>query len=148
MNEALLDHASNFAFEKLMDSSDGCLRDLPLPLQTVAVIYSAQGIIDNGGLEYFYESDFDVESPYSYYVDAYRRIDAQEAANCIEKTAKMFGVSDPHLRIADRRKFLEEVEQDEKHEFRRLSDLICGNQEVWEKLSDYVEANRAAFEHA
>jgi hypothetical protein len=30
---------------------------LPEPVQTVVVVDTSQGIIDNGGLEYFYESD-------------------------------------------------------------------------------------------
>jgi hypothetical protein len=73
MSESLLDKASEYAFAQLEDAC-GDVSLLPLPLQTVAVIYSAQGVIDNGGLEYFYESDFDGTPEYSFFVNAYRRI--------------------------------------------------------------------------
>jgi hypothetical protein len=121
---------------------------LPLPLQTVVVIYSAQGIIDNGGLEYFYESDFNNEPPYFFFTEAYRRIGADEAADCIEKTAAMFGIPDPHLKRLERWDFLERIKGDETHEFSLLSRKICGDQQVWKKLAEYVATNHGAFKDA
>jgi hypothetical protein len=147
MNQALLDRASDFAFQKLKEGG-GSPNDLSLPLQTVVVIYSAQGVIDNGGLEYFYESDFHNEPPYSFFSDAYRRIGADEAADCIEKTATMFGTPDPHLKRLERWAFLERVKGDETNEFTLLSNKICGDQRVWEKLAEYIAKNYEAFEHA
>jgi hypothetical protein len=58
MNELLLDKASDFTYAQLK-LFGGDINRLAIPVQTVAVINSAQGVIDNGGLEYFFESDFD-----------------------------------------------------------------------------------------
>src|SRR4051794_17041806 len=95
MDHALLERASDYAFSRLKEAGNRP-SDLALPLQTVVVISSAQGIIDNGGLEYFYESDFPGNPPYSFIAEAYRRIGAVGAAECIEKTASMFPFPEPH----------------------------------------------------
>ena len=50
MNESLLDRASDFTFAQLK-LLDGDIARLAIPLQTVAAIYSAQAVIDNGGLD-------------------------------------------------------------------------------------------------
>jgi hypothetical protein len=52
MNESLLDKASDFTDAQLK-LFGGDINRLATPVQTVAVINSAQGVIDNGGLEYF-----------------------------------------------------------------------------------------------
>ena len=141
MPKSFLDLASDYAFKRLEDA-DGSLAKLPLPLQTVCVIYSAQGVIDNGGLDYFYENDFPNNPPYSLFVSAYRRIGALQAADCIAKTAAMFPFPDPHRHHKKRDKF---IESRASPEFFALSDRICGDQSVWDKLTLYVEQNRAAF---
>jgi hypothetical protein len=147
MEQALLERASDLAFAKLQEAC-GDSNALTLPLQTVVVIYTAQGIIDNGGLEYFYESNFDGNPRYSTFVDAYRRIGAENAANCIEKTMAMFGFPEPHLNQLKRWEFLERVKNDEAHELCHLSRAICGDEDVWERLSEYVAENRTTFEAA
>jgi hypothetical protein len=38
------------------------------PLQTCWAVENAQGIIDNGGLQYFFDSDWDGNSPYSFFI--------------------------------------------------------------------------------
>jgi hypothetical protein len=140
----LLDRASDEAFARL-EAVGGDLAALPIPIQTVVVIYSAQGVIDNGGLEYFYENDWPGQPAYSSFSDAYRRIGAVEAAECIERTASLFPFAEPHRYEGWRRRFLE---RGSPPEFRTLSDRICGDETVWEKLAAYVIAHRSAFASA
>lgn len=147
MSESLLDKASEYAFARLEEAC-GDVSLLLLPLQTVAVIYSAQGVIDNGGLEYFYESDFNGTPEYSFFVTAYRRIGAESAAVCIEESAAMFPFGQPHLHRAKRQEWLDGVRNDESHTFVKLSRKICGDQAVFLKLAEYVGANRDAFNSA
>jgi hypothetical protein len=130
MSESLLDKASDYAFARLKEAG-GDVSRLPITLQTVAVIYSAQGVIDNGGLAFF--------------VTAYRRIGAESAAACIEESAAMFPFGQPHLHEAKRQEWLEGVRDDESHTFVRLSRKICGDQAVFLKLAEYVDANRDDF---
>jgi Domain of unknown function (DUF4375) len=141
MDDPLLAAACDYAFKRLEDA-DGSLTKLPLALQTVVVVTSAQGVIDNGGLEYFYENDYPHNPPYSLFVAAYRRIGALEAADCIEQTAAMFPFRNPHFHHEKRRGFME---REASPQFRALSGRICGDKTVWGKVADYVKQNRAAF---
>ena len=144
MNSSPLDRAIAYAYE-CVNEAHGDVSRLALPIQTVAVIDTAQGIIDNGGLEYFYESDFPGTPPCSFLIEAYRRIGAEAAASCLETSVRMFPFPEPHLHEAKRLQWLEGVRDDENHEFVKLSRRICGDTAVFLKLAEYVEANRDAF---
>jgi hypothetical protein len=144
MNEALLDRAISYAIE-CVNAAAGDVRQLPLPVQTVAVVQTAQGIIDNGGFEYFYESDFVGSPPYSFIADAFRRIGAETAAARIDATARMFPFSEPHLHEAKRQKWLDGVKDNDGHEFVIFSRRACGDASVFLKLAEYVERNASGF---
>lgn len=128
-----------------LDAAGGDITALPVPLQTLLLVESAQGIIDNGGLAYFYEADFPNNPPYSDFVDAYRRIGAETAAWCIEASSLMFPFADPHFFAPLRELWLEKLRADQAQEFSRLNQRICGDAAVWEKLADYVERHSDAF---
>ena len=144
MIESVLDRASDFSFEQLK-LLDGDITRLSMPIQTVAVIYSAQAVIDNGGLEYFYESDFDGTPEYSFFVEVYRRIGAEDAASCIEESAAMFPFEQPNLYEFKRQQWLDSVKENENHPFVKLSRKICGDSSVFIKLEAYVVAHRDCF---
>src|SRR4051812_34236375 len=120
MDRTFLNRASDFAIARLKEAGNRLSR-LPPPLQIVIIISSAQGIIDNGGLEYFYENDSPGNPPYSFFSDAYHLIGADGAAECIEKTASMFPFSEPHRFEGRRRQFLD---RGSSPEFRLFSDRI------------------------
>jgi hypothetical protein len=141
----LLDQASEIAFAQLKSAENDISR-LPEPLRTVVIVCSAQGVIDNGGLEYFFESDFDGTPEYSSFVAAYRRIGAESAASCIESAEAMFPFSQPHLHESKRQQWLENVRDDESHPFVKLSRRVCGDESVFAKLAEYVAANQDAFQ--
>lgn len=89
MSVCLLDRLSEHAFARLAELG-GDPDALPDAARTLVVVSCAQGIIDNGGLEYFFESDFPGEPPYAMFVEAYRLIGASSAADCIERAVAMF----------------------------------------------------------
>lgn len=144
MNQQLLDRAIAYSIA-CVEAASGDVFKLPLPVQTVAVVQTAQGIIDNGGFEYFYESDFDGTPPYSFFVEAFRRIGAEAAAQRLEASLRLFPFSEPHLHEEKRQRWLDTVKEDETHEFVVLSKNACGDESVFAKLADYVEGNRDAF---
>lgn len=114
--------------------------------QTVVVVETAQGMIDNGGLEYFFEADFPGKPPYSFVVEVFRRIGAQSVADCIEQAARMFPFPEPHLHEDKRQRWLYTAKDDETGKFVRLSRRACGDESVFRKLATYVEEHRDAFE--
>lgn len=89
-----------------------------LPQQTVAILYSVQAIIDNGGFQYLFENDFPFNPPYSKFVEAYRRIGSHQVAERLANAVAMFPFENPHLKQAERLKFMETLE--EENEFLRL----------------------------
>lgn len=144
MSHSLLERATAYA-KACAQEAGGDVSQLPKPVQTVVVVDTAQGIIDNGGLKFFYESDFPGNPPYSFFVEVFRRIGAESVASCIEVTFRMFPFPQPHLYEAKRQQWLDDVKHNEAHEFVRLSRRACGDESVFRKLAEYVESNRHAY---
>jgi hypothetical protein len=142
----LLDRAIDFATaagEKVSFKLDR----LSEPVRTVLVVEVAQGIIDNGGLRYFFESDFDGQPPYEDFCDAYRRIGANDCADALKQAVEMFPFDNPHLDAEQRNIYLDlfYADEDDSEAFAELDDILVGNEPVWEKMADYVTKHRTAF---
>jgi hypothetical protein len=133
--------------QKRMKAACGMAK-APEPIRVAMTVCTAQGIIDNGGLQYFYEADFEGRCPYSDFVDAYRSIGALEAADLIDRSSKLFPFSDPHLFESKRQVWLDEVKEDVDHAFHDLSDRLIGNKSVFPKLKTYIEAHMDFFRAA
>ena len=142
MTESPLDQPYDHAVSRLA-ATDGDMEALPLPLQTLLVVEMAQTLIDSGGLEYFYEADFPNNPAYEVFVQAYRRIGAESAADCIEASAQMFPFAEPHLFEELRQVWLERMRVDPQ--FAGLGERIAGDASVWRKLSQYVRSNSDVF---
>jgi hypothetical protein len=126
----------------------GGLRSSPKPIQVAITVSTVQGIIDNGGLQYLYEADFEDHSPYSDFVDAYREIGALEAAELLESSIRMFPFGDPHLYETKRQKWLDDIRATEDHKFHELSDRLIGNKSVFPKLMEYMSKHKEHFSAA
>lgn len=144
MTQTLLERASAYA-NVLAQQAGGDVSQLPESVQTVVVIETAQAIIDNGGLEYFFESSFPGSPPYSFFVETFRRIGAESVASCIEESYRMFPFTDPHLHECKRQQWLATVKHDERHAFVHLSRRACGDESVFRKLADYVATHPGAY---
>lgn len=136
-DDTLLDKMSDIAFEK-MDAADDDLSNVEEPYRTVAIIYAAQGVIDNGGLVYFFENDWPRTPPYSVYADAYERIGRLEAAKAIRDAAASFGIDTPEKNIETRRQFIEQHYNDDEVGVDGWNDCICGDKKVWSDLASWV----------
>jgi hypothetical protein len=142
MNGSIISCASDFAFEELKRSNDD-LTSLSEPLLTLIVVESAQGLIDNGGLTYFFEEDFPGRPPFTIFSEAYRRIGALSAATCLDQATSLFPAA--FLYDADaRRRYMGEAPQ----MFEELDKQLCGCQEIWRCLEEYVVRNSDAFQKA
>jgi Domain of unknown function (DUF4375) len=140
--KSFLDRAADYTYIEL-ERFDGDQSKLGVPQQTVAILYSVQAIIDNGGFQYLFENDFPSKPPYLKFVEAYRRIGADQAAERLEKAVAMFPFENPHLHQEQRLKFMETLEEDS--EFFELGNEVCGDEKVWAALEAYAKTNAAAF---
>lgn len=141
--ESYMDKASTIAFQKL-DDVEGNIELLEEPYKTIAVIYSAQGVIDNGGLIYFFESDWPHNPPYTLFADAYRRINRQEAGDAIEFAATSFGIPNPEKNKSFRNEFMEKqfgTDETDGTWTVEWNDCICGDEDVWTHLTAWLRMN-------
>lgn len=122
----------------------GNAKKLPEVLRSIAVVVSAQGVIDNGGLRYFFEANFPGAPPYSLFVRAYRAIGAAAEADHLAQAVRLFPFDRPHKRVKQRNEYLKRIETEGGKEFQafeRLSDALCGNENVERCLEAYIAAN-------
>lgn len=140
-----LESPSDYAFAQL-EAANGDLTALPVPLQSLVLVYSAQGVIDNGGFQYFFESDWPGSPSYSVFSSAYRAIGATQVANAIDQAIGLFPFDEPQLKLELRNEFLSTLP--ENHLLFQLGDSICGNESIWLQLSEYVRQNAQAFRSA
>ena len=130
----------------------GRLSRLPPEIQTVVLVHAAQGVIDNGGLQYFFEADFPGRPPYSVFVDAYRTIGANGEAAALAEAAKLFPFNDPHKFQQRRNRYLDRFQAKFGHRadspFEPYTKQLCGNKEVWRRLKLYISRNAKSFPRA
>jgi len=136
-----IDKASDVAFAKLGEVN-GAIEALSEPYKTIVLIYSAQGVLDNGGLVYFFESDFPKNPPYQLFIEAYNKIGATEIALALTSALTFFKIENPEKNIEARLEFLRSLPNYHygyyPHEFLKLNEAIIGNVEVWKQLNRYV----------
>lgn len=129
-----LDAAIDGVYAKL-EEIGGNPMNLPPVLRPIAILYTVQAVIDNGGFQYLFENDYP-EQPYSEFVSAYRTIGATGPADKLERAVSLFPFPDPHLDRDRRIAFLETL--DESHEITALGDEVCGDETVWSLMDGYV----------
>lgn len=142
MTKSFLDQAAEFAYKQL-ERMGGDPTKLEVPLQTVAVLYTVQAMVDNGGFRYLFESDFPFCPPYSVFSDAYRRIGAVGAAGCLDKAVALFPFEKPHQSQEKRNAFMDSLE--ESHEMFELGNQVCGDETIWSALEAYAKQNAVFF---
>ncbi len=139
MTESVLDQAMDLAFTEL-EKVGGELDRLAEPFRTVAIIASAQGVIDNGGLRFFFEKDWPGQPPYSLFAEAYQEIRATAAADAIDAAAALFAFPEPERSEERRHAVLASATG------ARIDDLASiMDDEVWARLAEFVETRRASF---
>jgi hypothetical protein len=123
--------------------------ELAEPLFTVWAVEQAQGIIDNGSFQYFFENDWPENPSYSLFVDAFRRIGAQEAAACIQDAVQMFPSINPHLDYQMRRDYmnsLRDKEDDSESVMDKLGDRVVDlGGDTFIRLARYILAHIDSF---
>ena len=95
--------AIDWAFARL-EASGGELARVPEELaRTLVVVVSAQGVIENGGLAYFFGLDWPGTPPYALFVSAYLAIGAVREAALLEEALAVLALAQPERDLAARR---------------------------------------------
>lgn len=125
MDEVALYAALEVAQSRLKTA--GGLLQCERPVQVALIVATAQGIIDNGGLQYFYESDFEDQLAYEEFVGAYRATGATAAADLLQRSIELIPFPSPHLHEKKRQLWLEQFRDDDTSEWGRLSLSLIGH---------------------
>ena len=142
MEENLLDIAAE-RFYKELEKVGGDPMKLPYLLRPVAILYTVQAMVDNGGFQYLFENNFPFCPPYSVFSEAYRQIGAYDAADRLDKAVAFFPIENPENDQEGRNKFMDSLS--ESDDFFLLGNEVCGDQRVWELMEMYVKNHSEAF---
>jgi len=142
---------SHAAIKFALSKAEGLkyISELRDPVRTVVLVHAAQGVINNGGLQYLFEADFPGKPPYSLFVEAYRRIGADDAASKLEEAVALFPFPNPHRAVRKRNAFMDRFKNEEgdavNSPFEPLTNALCGNKTVWRRLEKYIQKNLTAL---
>jgi len=100
-----LDHAHDVASAKL-ESAGGDIAAVQPPYRTVLAVMAAHGLIENGSMMQFFDSDFPNSPPYTIFIEAYRAIGATNAAACLERAVASFPFEYPEREKEKRVQFI------------------------------------------
>lgn len=121
---------------------------MPLPHQTVLLVYHSHGILGNGGFQYLFEGDFPGDPEFLLTRQAYQTIGAADVIAAFEKAFAVFPHSTPPANIEQRL----EMWQAKHNLMASLTDksspdmmYFHARKGVMKKLSDYINANPSEF---
>ena len=134
-DEEILERVSDECFQRLQEAG-GDLSAIDESSRTIAIVYSVQGVIDNGGLSYLFENDWPGQPPYTLFVDAYRAIGQAAQAEAIAAAVRCFPFEEPEKHHARRMAFLASEEAD------RLVAIEEGDSDaIWDALADFARSH-------
>ena len=146
--EFIMDKELDKAFEKAKEKLGSASQDiekLSKPVSTLLLVYSAQEVIDNGGYEYFFESIWTNNPPYSKFINAYHEIGCEKQAIDFNRVALSFPFENPHLNESAREKYINDNYDEGEFKVIGWGDALCGDEEVWTKLKKYYLQKKEHF---
>jgi len=131
---------TNTLFDAIVDADkDFDIHKLSKEEQVLPLLYVAQGYIDNGGFQYFFDWETTYQPDYQLFVDAYEAIGSHKSANAIRKVLSLFKFEQPHLNKEKIYKVFESLEQSD---FDELEKDIMGGEENFGLLEKYLRKNK------
>ncbi|HEY5254109.1 MAG TPA: DUF4375 domain-containing protein [Acidobacteriaceae bacterium] len=140
--DELLERASDTVYQE-MERVGGDPLKLPLVMQPIAILYTVQAMVDNGGFRYLFEGDFPFSPPYSAFAAAYREIGASDIADLLERAVALFPFENPHLNSEGRNNYMDSLQESDP--LFLLGDMVCGDERVWKLMEEYVKNHPEAF---
>ncbi len=128
-------------FNKYKDNE---FESIPEPARTLVCIYSAHGIIGNGGFRFFFENNFNDNNEHAinYIISSYNNIGLIYHALAIKEVLGLFPDSKPHEDLNKRREFLAKYFDDESTSY---LEEIDSAEEVF--FSEYEKAFKYAVKY-
>jgi hypothetical protein len=120
--------------KKLLKENNDDIRLLTNAVATFLFVHSAQGVIDNGGYRYFFESNWPQTPEYVRFAEAYSAIGCETQAAELSRIVATFPFDNSHINEDGRNKYMDENYDEDAFEIEGWGDELCGDDTVWEKL--------------
>lgn len=115
---------------------------LEQPCRTVVIVYSAWGIIGNGGFQYFFENNFEGDPPFDMFTQALRTVGLEEIASRFAGLVALFPFGDAHKCIRKRQEFLDLQPPDFIAAMTELENLIYKHENIEETLNAFLKREK------
>lgn len=139
-----IEKAADIAYKALDVAKDDFSR-LPIHYSAFLRVFTAQGVIDNGGWKYFYERDWPGNPPYREFIDAFAELKCFDSAKALDATAKSFPFENPHLLGAKRREYMSKNYDKKTLLVKGWPPNVFSHHGVFDLMEQYVKANTAHF---
>lgn len=107
--------------------------------RAVVIVHSAWGIIENGGLRYFFENNFEGDPPFDVFTQAFRRVGLEEIALRFSELVTLFPFDHPHQSSQKRQEFLDSQPPDFIVAMTKLEDLIYEHADIEDTLKTFLQ---------
>jgi ribonucleotide reductase beta subunit family protein with ferritin-like domain len=121
------------------------ISSIPEPARTLIAVYTAQGIIGNGGFAYFFASAFQGNNSYETIINSYKNIGLKEHANAIRSVLDLFPNEAPHSNTKEREEFIYKyMSGDDEENYSDVVDkaesvILDDSSRVYELADKYAE---------
>jgi hypothetical protein len=132
-------HVVAIAYERLAVIGGNPLQ-LDEPFRTVVLADTALGLIGNGGLEYFFESDFPGCPDYSVFAAAFQNLGLAYLADGLRELVALFPFQAPHQERDLRLTFLASPSPNFDSAANRLNERVWQDSSIDERLRAYGAA--------
>jgi hypothetical protein len=111
---------------------------LPPQCRDVVLVYSAWGIIENGGFEYFFEADFPGNPAFEVFTNAFRGVGLEEIASDFSDLVALFPFSEPHKHVQKREEFLSSESASFMDAMKKLERRIAQHDNIEATLNTFL----------
>lgn len=115
---------------------------LDQPCRAVVIVYTAWGIIGNGGFQYFFEMNFEGDPPFEIFTQAFRTVGLGEIAQRFSELVSLFPFNDPHQSIQKRQEFLDSQPPAFTAAMTKLEDIVYGHDDIEDILNLFLQREK------
>ena len=105
----------------------------------VVIVYSAWGLIGNGGFQYFFESNFPNDPSYEVFTQAFSSVGLTEIAVRFSQLVSLFPFEDPHKFPQKRQKFIDTQPSTFIALMAELEHLVYAHENIEETLNSFLQ---------
>jgi hypothetical protein len=109
------------------------------PCRMVVIVYSAWGLIENGGFQYFFESNFPGDPPYDVFTQAFRSVGLTDIALRFSKLVSSFPFEEPHKFRRKRQEFIDLKPSSFITLMTELEDLVYAHENIEKTLNSFLQ---------